>query len=83
MLVSPGTSRHCRGVEAGAVVLDLERQPSLLTTKAHHNLGRIGVLLHVLKRLEHAEVHRCFHILGIALHILGVNADLHRRFARL
>ena len=79
----PGTHLHGRGVEASAIVSHLELQRPGAIAKLHHDRGCVRVFLHVLQRLEHAEVHRRLDVLRITLDSLGFDGDGNRGLARL
>ena len=84
MLVRPEPLAVVADVEAAAVVADAEvRASPSRSREPHRGARRLRVLLHVLQRLEHREVHRRLDVLRVAAEAVGVHGHRDRRLARL
>ena len=83
MLVRPEPLAVVSASKPVAVVADLEGQSVTGAPDVHGHLRRLRVLLHVLERLEDAEVHGRLDVLRVALHTVCLHRHRHCRFPRL
>src|SRR5215831_6446880 len=81
--LQPGPHRRGGPVEAGAVVLDGERQALAVVAEAHPGRRRLRVLRYVLQGLQDAEVHRRLGLLRVPAQPGRFDRDRNGNLARL